>query len=497
MARTVAAPDHTDGAAIRRLAETLAGHGFDAGRVQEVISSGSPGLFGLAPLPLIARRLDAGDPVGTLIALFLHGVAVPERAAAGALDPLGLDGAERLRLVQIADGLVTATVRIGPFGSLLLASDRGRDPFREFVMAGAGSSRTLAQLTIRRPVRTVLDLGTGSGVHALLAAPHAERVTAIDVNPRALAFARFNAHLNGIDNIEFLEGSWFEPVAGRQFDQVICNPPFVVVPEGEFLFRDGCEGGVGDRVSRRLVEAAPAHLTDGGVAQFLVNWVHASTGHWSDPIRPWIADSGCDAWLLRGATDDAARYAMVWNQHLAGDPAAHAASIERWLAWFEREGIAAIGFGLLTLRRRPGVTWFRADEMPDQAGPAAGAQLEAALDAHDVLGRFRDLGELLHTRPVTNPDHRLEQVLAFRNGRYEVERARIRLNAPLAFTADVDVFAATLLTLLDGARTLAQAIELAAPVLDRVPDDLPRVASELVASMVVLGLARLARPGEG
>src|SRR5262245_43091218 len=58
--------------------------------------------------PLIARRLDAGDPVGTLIALFLHGVAVPERTAAGALDPLGLDGAERLRLVQIADGLVTA-----------------------------------------------------------------------------------------------------------------------------------------------------------------------------------------------------------------------------------------------------------------------------------------------------------------------------------------------------------------------------------------------------
>lgn len=483
-----APPGHRDVDSIRALAETFAARGFSAGHVEEVISGGGSGL---APLPLVARRLEPGDPLATLIALFVHGDGVSTAAAGRALDRVGLTGVERLGLVEIDGGTATATARIGPFGGLLLASDRLDVPFRDFVMAGAGSSRTLANLTIRRPVRTALDLGTGTGVHAFLAAPHAERVTATDVNPRALAFARFNAVLNGIDNVEFVEGSWYDAVGGRQFDLIVSNPPFVVAPDGEFLFRDGGEGGVGDRVSRTLVESTPAHLTDGGVAQLLVNWVHDPAGSWSEPVRRWVEASGCDAWLLHGASDDPGRYSVMWNHHLATDPARYAASIERWLAWFDDQGIGAIGFGLLTLRRGPGPAWFRADEMPDLPGPAAGAQLEAALAAHDVLGGLKGTSDLLDTRPVTNPEHRLEQVLAFRDSRYEVDGARVRLRAPLAFTADVDVFSATLLTLLDGSRTLAEATDLAAGVLDEVPIDLHGIAAELVASMVVMGLVRV------
>jgi hypothetical protein len=153
--------------------------------------------------------------------------------------------------------------------------------------------------------------------------------------------------------------------------------------------------------------------------------------------------------------------------------------------------VEAIGFGLLTLRRRDGAAWFRADELPEATGPAAGAQLEAALAAHDVLAGLTDLSALLDTRPVTNPEHRLEQVLAFRDGRYQVDVARVRLTAPLAFTADVDVFAATLLTLLDGSRTLADAVALAAEVLPEAPEDLPDRVAGIVASMVVMGLVRV------
>ncbi len=76
----------------------------------------------------------------------------------------------------------------------------------------------------------MLDLGTGSGVLGLRGASHCDRVTAVDINPRALMFAGFNAHLNFVDNIELLEGSWFEPVAGRRFDLIVSNPPYVVSP---------------------------------------------------------------------------------------------------------------------------------------------------------------------------------------------------------------------------------------------------------------------------
>ncbi|MGH9022524.1 MAG: hypothetical protein ACRDV9_05405 [Acidimicrobiia bacterium] len=48
---------------------------------------------------------------------------------------------------------------------------------------------------------------------AFLASRHSERVTATDVNPRALAFARFNATLNQVANVDLVEGPWFEPVA--------------------------------------------------------------------------------------------------------------------------------------------------------------------------------------------------------------------------------------------------------------------------------------------
>ena len=82
-----------------------------------------------------------------------------------------------------------------------------------------------------------LDVGTGSGVQALLAARHARRVVATDVNKRALLYAELNAALNGLENIEFRRGSLFEPAGGEYFDLVTCNAPYVVSPENRWAYR--------------------------------------------------------------------------------------------------------------------------------------------------------------------------------------------------------------------------------------------------------------------
>lgn len=72
----------------------------------------------------------------------------------------------------------------------------------------------------------VLDMGTGSGVHAILAASAAHDVVAVDINPAALDAARFNAILNGVqDRIQIFESDLFEHVEGR-FDLVVFDPPF-------------------------------------------------------------------------------------------------------------------------------------------------------------------------------------------------------------------------------------------------------------------------------
>ena len=75
----------------------------------------------------------------------------------------------------------------------------------------------------------ILDLGTGAGTVALAIARERPLcdIVATDISPAALAVARENARQLDLGNVEFLEGSWTEPVKNRLFDLVVSNPPYV------------------------------------------------------------------------------------------------------------------------------------------------------------------------------------------------------------------------------------------------------------------------------
>ncbi len=74
----------------------------------------------------------------------------------------------------------------------------------------------------------VLDMGTGSGVCAVFAAKHAQRVVAVDINPAAVRCAAINAHLNHLEHkIEVRLGDLFAAVADERFDLILFNPPFL------------------------------------------------------------------------------------------------------------------------------------------------------------------------------------------------------------------------------------------------------------------------------
>jgi len=139
---------------------------------------------------------------------------------------------------------------------------------------------------------TCLDLGTGSGAIALaLADEGPERlrpgtglaVTGVDRCPDALAVAHANGTRTGL-HVEWLQGDWFTPVAGRRFHLIVANPPYVApgdphLRQGDLRFEPDAalvSSGEGLDALRDIIAAAPAHLEPGG-------WLLLEHGHEQAP----------------------------------------------------------------------------------------------------------------------------------------------------------------------------------------------------------------------
>ncbi|TAJ87107.1 50S ribosomal protein L3 N(5)-glutamine methyltransferase [Reyranella sp.] len=129
-------------------------------------------------------------------------------------------------------------------------------------------------LPVAKP-RRILDLCTGSGCLAILAALAFPRATvdAVDLSPGALALARRNvaAHRLG-DRISVHRGDLFKPLAGRRYDLIISNPPYVdaggmakLPPEFRHEPRLALAAGKdGLDLVHRILAEAPQHLTKNG-----------------------------------------------------------------------------------------------------------------------------------------------------------------------------------------------------------------------------------------
>ena len=237
------------------------------------------------------------------------------------------------------------------FSDLTPGLDSHVAPMRsDFVLGLSSASSTLAQLTIRRPVASALDLGTGCSVQTLHLATHAQSITATDVNSRALELAQLTLTLNGVE-AELLNGSLYAPVRDRRFDLITTNPPYVMSPprtgEARLAYRE--TGYVGDELMEHLVRNAADHLNPDGTCQILGNWAHRAGQPWDERLAGWVAGSGLDAHVVQREVLEVPAYVELWlaDAGLTGSPDYRHRYAE-WLDYFAgarhrggRHGLAA------------------------------------------------------------------------------------------------------------------------------------------------------------
>ncbi len=480
----------------------------------------------LPALRAVRAALAAGSapsPVAVLTALFMLGEPVPATALDAALPRTAAAGAAAIGLVGEPDGAgyVRARVDLRPHEAVddagevrwWVASDlgelvTGRALAPDHVLGVGGAGLTLAGLTPRTPVHAALDLGCGCGIQTLYLLRHAEYVVATDISARALAFTAFNAALAGVSvagapdagtesvagsesgsdsgagRLELLRGSLLEPVAGRRFDLIASNPPFVLTPPAVrdaglplMEYRDA-----GGPILPALVAGLGEHLEPGAVAVMLGNWEHRGASSWRESVAAWVPEE-LDAWVVEREVQDPVEYATMWLRDGGLTPERDAqafdAALEAWIDDFEVRDVQGVGFGYLLLHRpqRPREPWCLLEEVTTSGQGVLGPHVAEVLEVRELLAGLDDEA-VADLRPHLAPDVTEERHLI--PGAAEPTVILLRQGGGLGRTLQASTAVAALAGVADGELSVGQVASAVAALSDLNAADALALRAEMV-----------------
>ncbi|GAB3681613.1 peptide chain release factor N(5)-glutamine methyltransferase [Salinisphaera aquimarina] len=222
---------------------------------------------------LLAATSDSPDLDARRLLEHVLGVTASHLIVHGA-DPLNAADAARFDALvarrSAGEPVAYLTGRVG-FWTLDLAVDSR-------VLIPRPDTETLVEAVLDRlDARTplnVVDLGTGSGAIALALASERPtwRLTATDASSAALACAQANATRLGVANTAFSAGAWYAAIAGRRFDAIVSNPPYIASGDTHLAAPElthepqnalvAADHGIADLDT--IIAGAPAHLNSSG-----------------------------------------------------------------------------------------------------------------------------------------------------------------------------------------------------------------------------------------
>ncbi|MFB1295188.1 methyltransferase [Mycobacterium sp. pW049] len=464
------------GAVVDSLGSDLRSAGYTTDGVAELLGADAGAAFsrGLwwSALRVTERVSPRQQRLAVLVRLFLLGTDEPRDRVELALPGADVDVlADNGVLEHGQGGTVRAVLDIRPTSDgaddFLVVSDQDAalraGPVRhDHVLGIGGASVSLAHAVVRRRVGRALDLGTGCGIQALHLNAHCDEIVATDTNERALALAAATARLNGM-TWDLRRGSLFEPVAGERFDLIVSNPPFVVGTGAlDYIYRDS--GMAGDALCQRLIEQAAEYLAPGGTAQIMANWIVRDPENWQERVGGWVSGTGLHAWVVQREFADPVSYVSLWTSDAGESPEQAAQRGGRWLDWFDAEGIAGVGMGMVTLRAprtgemRPPEHVLEAITGSDEA--LTGPEVEAFFARREYLHDTSD-SELLAAKLSTAPVFLEEQSLPGEQG-WQVVGAAVRRPGGPAAVIGVDEVSRALFAGCRGEVPLGTLVELLA-----------------------------------
>lgn len=424
-----------------------------------------------------------------LLTLFLSNETVVADVVRKYIKPEIIENWLKTGVIYQTGTLMMAGVRFVPYKELIICHEPMQEEDKQNryrVMNCSGSSQFLDYLTIRKQSKLTLDMGTGVGVLALLAAKHSEKVIAVDINFRALQFARFNAQMNGLTNIQFIQGDMFTALKEQQFDLIFNNPPYVISPDNTKFYRDNPLPG--DELLKQTVQDVPRYLCKGGFAQVISDWIQPDNQSWVNRFEGWFKNNHCDNWILRNRDMENSRYIDKWIE--CDDSSEREKRTRQWLDYFKQHRVASIGFGLITMRRsQTNGSSITIDESMPLITDNAGNHISRSFQVMDYLKNLNKDKDLLKQHIRVSPYLVLnQQSVPQADDTWQIMNAEMHLTNGLQYKAKISREIMDIILLCKHQITLEQVLSKAAKATNKNTAEYIKTCLPIIKEMIRRGV---------